>query len=124
MGSTAPEPVGFRLRCRFRVRAVMWMQAGPMVAQHRNGFGHEGQGLAIRMDGRYLGTMEPTFEQMSPAERIEYLQDLWDRLAEEPEAVPVTDAQRVELRRRVAAYRADPDAVVPWEQVLERARGR
>lgn len=68
--------------------------------------------------------MEPTFDQMSPAERIEYLQDMWDRVADEPETVPVTDAQRDELRRRVAAYRADPGAVVPWEQVLERARGR
>jgi putative addiction module component (TIGR02574 family) len=68
--------------------------------------------------------MEPTFEQMSPAERIEYLQDLWDRLADAPEEVPVTDAQRAELRRRVAAYRADPASGVPWEQVLERARGR
>jgi len=68
--------------------------------------------------------MEPTFEQMSPAERIEYLQDLWDRIAEEPQAVPVTEAQRAELRRRVAAHRANPAAGVPWEQVLERARGR
>jgi putative addiction module component (TIGR02574 family) len=68
--------------------------------------------------------VEPNFEQMSPAERIEYLQDLWDRVAEDPLAVPVTDAQRAELRRRVAAYRADPTSGVPWEQVMERARGR
>jgi putative addiction module component (TIGR02574 family) len=68
--------------------------------------------------------MEPTFEAMSPAERIEYLQDLWDRLADEPQEVPVTDAQRAELRRRVTAYRADPTVGVPWEEVLERARDR
>ena len=68
--------------------------------------------------------MEPTFEQMTPSERIEYLQDLWDRFAEAPQDVPVTDAQRAELRRRVAAYRADPTSGVPWEQVLEKARGR
>ena len=68
--------------------------------------------------------MDPTFEQMTPAERIEYLQDLWDRLAEDPVHVPLTDGQRVELARRVASLRADPTAVVPWEQVLEKARRR
>jgi putative addiction module component (TIGR02574 family) len=67
--------------------------------------------------------MEPTFEQLTPAERIEYLQDLWDRVAEEPQDVPVTDAQRAELGPRVDKYR-DPTSGVPWEQVLERARGR
>lgn len=68
--------------------------------------------------------MEPTFEQMTPAGRIEYLQDLWDRVAEEPQDVPFTDAQRAALRRRVAAYRTNPTSGVPWEQVLEKARGR
>jgi putative addiction module component (TIGR02574 family) len=68
--------------------------------------------------------MEPTFEQMTAAERIEYLQDLWDRVAEAPQSVPVTEPQRAELRRRVAAYRANPTLGAAWEQVLERARRR
>lgn len=61
---------------------------------------------------------------MTPAERIAYLHDLWDRDADAPQDGPVTDAQRAELRRRVAACRANPTSGVPREQVLEWARGR
>ena len=45
--------------------------------------------------------MDSRFEQMTPAERIEYLQDLWDRVAAAPQDVPITEAQRAELRRRL-----------------------
>lgn len=68
--------------------------------------------------------MEPSFDQMTPAERVLYVQDLWDRIAAEPDGVPLTEAQRVELQRRVEEHRADPASAVPWEQVLERARAR
>lgn len=81
-------------------------------------------GLDEGRRGRYPRGVIPNFEQMSPAERIEFLQDLWDRIAEKPEDVPVTEAQRAELRRRVAEHRADPGSVVPWEKVLARARTR
>jgi len=68
--------------------------------------------------------MSSTFEQMTVPERILYLQDLWDHIAEEPEEIPINDAQRKELRHRVAEHRADPGATIPWEQVLSRARSR
>lgn len=68
--------------------------------------------------------METPFEQMTPAERVLYVQDLWDRIAAEPENVPVTEAQRLELRRRVEEHRLDPGSAVPWEHVLARARNR
>ena len=72
----------------------------------------------------YDHSMEPPFEEMTPAERILYLQDLWDRITEEPEGVPLSEAQRLELRRRVEQHQADPGAVVPWELVLAKARAR
>jgi putative addiction module component (TIGR02574 family) len=61
--------------------------------------------------------MDPTFEQMTPAERILYVQDLWDRIAEHPEDVEVSEAWKAELDRRLAAHQADPGAAIPWEQV-------
>jgi putative addiction module component (TIGR02574 family) len=57
------------------------------------------------------------FEALSPAERILRVQDLWDRIAAEPEQVPVTQAQRDELDRRLAAHDADPGTAVPWEAI-------
>ncbi len=61
--------------------------------------------------------MDQTFEQMTPAERILYVQDLWDRIAEHPEDVDVSEAWKAELDRRLAEHRADPSTVIPWEQV-------
>jgi putative addiction module component (TIGR02574 family) len=57
--------------------------------------------------------MDPSFDQMSPAERILYVQDLWDRIAEHPEDVPVTGEMKAELDRRLAEHRADPSSAVP-----------
>ena len=61
---------------------------------------------------------------MTTAERVLYVQELWDRIASEPDGVPISDAHRIELRRRVAEHRDDPGSAVPWEQVLSRARAR
>ncbi|MEZ4449874.1 MAG: addiction module protein [Nannocystaceae bacterium] len=58
-----------------------------------------------------------TFEEMSPAEQILYVQDLWDRIAADPERVPVPDDLKAELDRRLAAHRADPGSAIPWSQV-------
>jgi putative addiction module component (TIGR02574 family) len=67
--------------------------------------------------------MSSSFDQMSPAERILYEQDLWD-IAAHPENVPVTDELKAELDRRLAAHRADPSSAVPWETVKARLRAK
>jgi putative addiction module component (TIGR02574 family) len=51
---------------------------------------------------------------LSVAERIELIGDLWDSLAEVPEAVTLTEAQQAELDRRLDAHREDPTAGAPW----------
>jgi putative addiction module component (TIGR02574 family) len=61
---------------------------------------------------------------LSVAERIELIGDLWDSLAETPEAVPLTDAQKAELKRRLEAYRKDPTAVAPWSVVRDSVLNR
>lgn len=80
--------------------------------------------MAIPIRGDYSDQMEPSFDQMTPAERILHVQSLWDRIAEEPEGVPVSDEMRAELDRRLAAHRADPSAAIPWEQVKAELRRR
>lgn len=66
--------------------------------------------------------MEPSFEQMTTAERILYVQELWDRIAAETDAVPLSEAQRVEARRRLADHEAHPEASIPWEVAREQVR--
>jgi putative addiction module component (TIGR02574 family) len=58
------------------------------------------------------------------AERVELAQDLWDSIGDTPEALTVTDAQREELDRRLAAQTAGPDPGAPWADVRERLSRR
>jgi len=54
---------------------------------------------------------------LSPAERIQLVEDIWDSIAEVPEAVVLTDAQRRELDARLERHRKDPSATIPWEEI-------
>jgi putative addiction module component (TIGR02574 family) len=61
---------------------------------------------------------------LSVAERIELIGDIWDTIAEVPEAVELTEAQKAELDRRLDAYRKDPTAGAPWSVVRDRISKR
>jgi len=65
---------------------------------------------------------ESGFDELSVAEKILVVQDLWDRIAQHPVAIEVTDEQRAELDKRLRAHRADPDAATAWEDALARIR--
>jgi len=55
--------------------------------------------------------------QLSVAERIQLVEDLWDSLAVNPGDVPITQAQRDELDRRLQAHRDNPGEAASWQQV-------
>jgi putative addiction module component (TIGR02574 family) len=57
---------------------------------------------------------------LSIPERIQLVQDIWDSIAEVPDSIELTDAQREELDRRVEAHKRDPEAASSWEVVRER----
>lgn len=42
------------------------------------------------------------------------------QLAADPDALPVTEAQRREVLRRSEAHRRNPDEAIPLEEALER----
>lgn len=54
--------------------------------------------------------------RLSVDERIQLAQDIWDSIAAVPEAISLTDAQRAELDRRLAAYEGNPDEGIPWDE--------
>jgi len=56
-------------------------------------------------------------DRLSVEERLALVEELWDSIAEDSAAVPLTDAQRTELDRRLAEHEAHPDDVVSWEDV-------
>jgi len=61
---------------------------------------------------------------LSPSEKLQLVEDLWDDLAAAPEAVPVHDWQKQELARRKANLLKNPASGLPWEEVKRKVRAR
>jgi len=61
---------------------------------------------------------------LSPSEKLQLVEDLWDDLAADPEAVPVHEWQKEELARRKANLMRNPTSALTWEEVKRRVRAR
>jgi putative addiction module component (TIGR02574 family) len=61
---------------------------------------------------------------LSPSEKLQLVEDLWDDLAATPEAVPVPDWQKEELARRKASLMQNPASGLTWEDVKQRVHHR
>ena len=61
---------------------------------------------------------------LSPAEKLQLVQDLWDDLAADSNAVPVFDWQKEELARRKANLQRNPAGGLSWEEIQRRVRSR
>jgi putative addiction module component (TIGR02574 family) len=73
--------------------------------------------------------MSPTFQalgidRLSVAERLALVQEIWDSIAAEVEQSPLSEVQRQEVDRRLAAHQDNPQAAIPWEQVEAEALAR
>ena len=61
----------------------------------------------------------PGFDEAPKEQRIAFVQELWDRIAQDPERVPVpVEHQRI-LEERLKEYRANPKAGRPWSEVRD-----
>lgn len=61
-------------------------------------------------------------DELNPEERLRMIEELWDSLSGQPERVPLTDAQRQELDRRLDDLERSGPAGIPWEEVLSQIR--
>jgi putative addiction module component (TIGR02574 family) len=66
----------------------------------------------------------PDLGHLSVAERIIFVEQIWDGIAAEQEALPLTAAQEAELDRRLKCYRNLPIAGSSWEEVKGRIQAR
>jgi putative addiction module component (TIGR02574 family) len=66
----------------------------------------------------------PGFAELSKADPIDYLQDLWDRLADRPEELPVPESHLEIAEERLAEYRADPSQARSAYDVIDRLTER
>jgi len=59
---------------------------------------------------------------LSPSEKLQLVEDLWDDLAATPSDVPLADWQIEELDRRKANLMSNPASGLPWDEVRRRVR--
>ena len=57
---------------------------------------------------------------LSIPERIQLVEDIWDTIATEPEAIELTEEEKRMIDERLEAYRRNPDLGSPWEDVYKR----
>lgn len=60
---------------------------------------------------------------LSVAERIQLVQDVWDSIAAEPGQLPLTEEERQKIDRRLADLETNPGVGRPWAEVKARLLG-
>jgi putative addiction module component (TIGR02574 family) len=61
---------------------------------------------------------------LSPSEKLQLVEDLWDDLAATPKVVPIHDWQKEELARRKANLMQNTATGLTWEAVKRTIRSR
>jgi putative addiction module component (TIGR02574 family) len=61
-------------------------------------------------------------DRLSLAERILLVEEIWDSIVADAEALDVPQSHKDKLDRRLAAHHADPRAGSDWEEVKARLR--
>jgi len=61
---------------------------------------------------------------MSVEDRLRLVEGIWESIADDPDGLALTEAQKEELERRIADHAVSPEAVIPWEVVRADALAR
>jgi putative addiction module component (TIGR02574 family) len=54
---------------------------------------------------------------LTVAERIELVQDIWDSITEIPNDLTLSEKQKAELDARSAKMRSNPESGISWEDI-------
>jgi putative addiction module component (TIGR02574 family) len=58
--------------------------------------------------------------ELPVSERLKLVEAIWDSIADAPEVLELSEAQRLELDRRLAEYERNPSSGSPWSEVKAR----
>jgi putative addiction module component (TIGR02574 family) len=61
---------------------------------------------------------------LSVPERLQLVEDIWNTIADAPDALELTDEDRRLIDERLEACRRNPGAGSPWEEVFDRITAR
>jgi len=62
--------------------------------------------------------------QLPVSERLRLVEEIWNSIAEAPEALELTSEDKRLIDERLEAHRRDPGSGSPWEEVYKRIISR
>ncbi|WP_437782465.1 addiction module protein [Sorangium sp. So ce1097] len=71
-----------------------------------------------------MGKAALDITRLSRDEQLDLLDELWASLGRDPDALPLSDVQRVELDRRLDELEAEGPVGLTWDEVVAQARAR
>jgi putative addiction module component (TIGR02574 family) len=71
----------------------------------------------VIMNSNYISILD-----LSPPEKLQLVEDIWDDLAATPSEVPVYEWQKEELARRKANLMSKPATSLSWDEIKHRIR--
>ena len=66
----------------------------------------------------------PGFSDLTKAEQIRYLAELWDRIADQPGELPVPESHLAVAEQRLARHRREPGRARPALDIVDRLSKR
>lgn len=58
--------------------------------------------------------------ELDVGERLRLIEEIWETIAADPDGLPVTDEERLEIDQRLKDLEEHPDDQAPWPEVKER----
>jgi len=71
-----------------------------------------------------MSTQAIDLDKLNVEERLDLIEGLWNSLTDDPSRVPLTEAQKKELDRRLDKIEAGDAAGIPWDEVLKQVQSR
>jgi putative addiction module component (TIGR02574 family) len=71
-----------------------------------------------------MGKAAIDITRLTRDEQLALLDDLWSELGRDPSALPLTEAQREDLDRRLDELEAEGPVGVSWEEAVRQIRSR
>ncbi|MBM3460529.1 MAG: addiction module protein [Armatimonadetes bacterium] len=68
--------------------------------------------------------MDQSIRDLPVSERIQLVEDIWDSIAVDQNALPLTEEQKRELDRRLETYRSSGSPGRPAREAIEQIRKR
>ena len=62
-----------------------------------------------------MNTQVAEIFELSVAERIQIVEDIWDSIVNTPEELTLTENEKIELDKRLESYHQNPNEGIEWE---------